>query len=66
MLAKPLHKAWATIDPMLAHFVQLLDCRLLMRFPMYLMKCVEICFDFLYVHLHVKHGIVTFLVRNKM
>jgi hypothetical protein len=33
---------------------------------MYIVKHVEIWFDFLYVRVHVKLGIVSLLIRNKM
>jgi hypothetical protein len=31
MLSKPLRKAWTIFEPMLAHVIQLLQCRLLTR-----------------------------------
>jgi hypothetical protein len=66
MCAEPLHEAWATFDPMLAHVIQLIHCRLFTRFPICLVKLIEILFDFLHIHIHVKHGIVTHLVCNIM
>jgi hypothetical protein len=66
MVAEPLHEVWTTVDSVLAHFIQLLHCRLLMRFSMYLVKRVEIWFNFLHVPVHIKHGILPLVVYNKM
>jgi hypothetical protein len=67
LLAEPLRKAWTTFDPMLAHWIQLLQCRLFTSFPICLVKLLEIWFNFLHhVHVHVKHGIVRLLVCDIM
>jgi hypothetical protein len=66
MCAEPLCEAWDTFDPMLAHVIQLLHCWLFMRFPICLVKLVEIWLDVLHVHIHVRHGIVPLLVCNIM
>jgi hypothetical protein len=66
MCAEPLHESWATFDPMPAHVIQLLYCRLFTRFPICLVKLVEIWLNFLHIRIHVKHGIVPLLVCNKI
>jgi hypothetical protein len=66
MCAEPLREAWATFDPMLAHVIQLLELRLSASFPIYGVKLLKIWYDFFHIHIHVKHGIVPLLVRNKM
>jgi hypothetical protein len=66
MCAETLHKSWATFDLMLAHVIQLLHCSLFMRFPISLVKLVEIWLDFLHIRIHVKYGIVPLLICNKM
>jgi hypothetical protein len=66
MCVEPLHEAWATFDPMLAHVIQLLQCRLFTSFPIYLAKLLKIWYDFFHICIHVKHGIVPLLVHNKM
>jgi hypothetical protein len=63
---EPLREAWGTFDPMLMHVIQLLYCRLFMRFPICLVKLVKIWLDFLHVCVHVKHGIVLLLICNIM
>jgi hypothetical protein len=65
MCAEPLHEAWATSDPTLEHAIQLLHCRLFMRFSICLVILVEIWLDFLHIRIHVKHGIVP-LICNIM
>jgi hypothetical protein len=66
MCAEPLHEAWATFDSMLAHVIQLFQCRLFTSFPIYLVKLLKIWYDIFHIRIHVKHGIVPLLVRNKM
>jgi hypothetical protein len=66
MCAEPLHQAWATFDPMLAHVIQLLQRRLFTSFLIYLVKLLKIWYEFFHIRIHVKHGIVPLLVRNKM
>jgi hypothetical protein len=66
MCAEALHEAWATFDLMLVLVIQFLHCRLFTRFPNCLVKLVKIWLDFLHIRIHVKHGIVPLLVRNKM
>jgi hypothetical protein len=66
MCAEPLHKAWAIFDPIIVHVTQLLHYRLFMRFPISLVKLVEIWLDFLHIRIHIKHGIVPLLVHNKI
>jgi hypothetical protein len=66
MLSEPLRKAWTTFDPMLAHVVQLLQCGLHMRCPIYFVKLLKIWFDFHYVHVQIKHGIVPLLISDIM
>jgi hypothetical protein len=51
---------------MLAHGIQLLQCRMFTSFSIYLVKHVEIWLDFLHVQVHVKHGIVPLLVCDIM
>jgi hypothetical protein len=58
LLAEPLWKTWTTFEPMLVHVIQLLQCRLLMRYPICFIKLLEIWLDYLYVRVHVKDGIV--------
>jgi hypothetical protein len=53
-----------TFDPMLAHEIQLLQCRLSTLFPIYLVKHVEILLHFLHVRVHVKHGIVLLVIHD--
>jgi hypothetical protein len=64
MCAEPLREAWATFDPILAYVIQLLQCRLFTRFPICLVKLVEIWLDFLHICIQVKYGIVSLLVHN--
>jgi hypothetical protein len=66
MLSKPLRKAWTTFEPMLAHVIQLLQCRLHMRCPICFIKLLKIWFDFHHVHVQIKHGIVPLLVGDIM
>jgi hypothetical protein len=66
MYVESLREACPTFDPMLAHGIQLLQCRLSTLFPIYLIKHVEIWLDFLYVRVHITHGIVLLLVRDIM
>jgi hypothetical protein len=66
MSAEQLREAWTTFDPMLVHGIQLLQCRLSTSFPKCLVKHLKIWLDFLHVCVHVKHGIVPFVVRDIM
>jgi hypothetical protein len=66
MCAEPLHEAWATLDPLLVHVIQLLQFRLFTLFPLYLVKLLKIWYDFFHICIHVKHGIVPLSVHNKM
>jgi hypothetical protein len=66
MLSKPLRKAWTTFEPMLAHVIQLLQCRLVTRCVICFVKLLRIWFDFLHVRVHIKHGIVPLLVGDIM
>jgi hypothetical protein len=61
MCVEPFREAWATFNPMLVHVIQLLHCRLFMRFPICLVNLVEIWLDFLHIRIHVEHGIVSLL-----
>jgi hypothetical protein len=58
MLAEPLQIAWTTFELMLTHVIQLLQCRLFARCPIYFIKHLEICFNFLHVCVNIKHGIM--------
>jgi hypothetical protein len=51
---------------MLAHGIQLLQCRLSTSIPIYLVKHVKIWLDFLHVCVHVKHGIVPLVIHDIM
>jgi hypothetical protein len=51
---------------MLVHVIQFVQCMLLTRCPIYFVKLLEIWLDFLHVHVHVKHGIVSLLVSDIM
>jgi hypothetical protein len=66
MLEKSLQKAWTTFEPMLMHVIQLLQCRLFMRCPIYFVKLLEVWLDILHVCVHVKHGIVPLLLGDIM
>jgi hypothetical protein len=66
MCAEPLREAWTTFDTMLAYVIQLLQYRLFTSFSIYLVKLLKIWYDFFHIRIHVKHGIVPLLVRNKM
>jgi hypothetical protein len=66
MLSEPLWKAWTTFELMLMHMIQLLQCMLLMRCPIYFVKLLEIWRDFLNARVHIKHGIVPLLVSDIM
>jgi hypothetical protein len=66
MLLEPIQNAWTTFEPMLTHVIQLLQCRLLTRCPIYFVKLLKIWVDFLHVHVHIKHGIVPLLVGDIM
>jgi hypothetical protein len=66
MCVEPLREAWATFGPMLTHVIQLLHCMLFMRFPICLVKLVEIWLGFLHICIHVKIGIVPLHICNKM
>jgi hypothetical protein len=52
---EPLWKAWITFESMLVHVIQLLQCRLLMRCPIYFIKFLKIWLNFLHVCVHIKH-----------
>jgi hypothetical protein len=43
-----------------------IQCRLVMRCPICFVKLIKILFDFLHVHVHIKHGIVSLLVGDIM
>jgi isopentenyl phosphate kinase len=64
MLLEPIRKAWTTFELMLVHVIQLLQCRMVMRCPIYFVKLLKIWFDFLHVCVHIKHGIVPLLVGD--
>jgi hypothetical protein len=64
MLSEPFRKACTTFELMLAHVIQLLQCRLLTRCPIYFIKLLKILLDFLHVREHIKHGIVSLLVGD--
>jgi hypothetical protein len=66
ILTEPLMKAWTIFEPMLAHVIQLLQCRLLTRCPICFIKLLKIWLDFLHVYIYVKHGIVPLLVDDIM
>jgi hypothetical protein len=66
MLVEPLQKVWTTFEPMLAHVIQLLQCRFLMRCLICFVKLLKIWLDFLQVHVHIKHGIISLLVGDIM
>jgi hypothetical protein len=66
MCVEPLREAWATLDLMLTHVIQLVQCKLFTSFPIYLVKFLKIWYDLFHICIHVKHGIVPLIVRNKM
>jgi hypothetical protein len=66
ILSEPLQKAWTTFEPMLVHVIQLLQCRLLTRCPIYFVKLLKIWLDFLHVCVHIKYVIVSLLVGDIM
>jgi hypothetical protein len=66
MSAEPLQKAWTTFEPMLAHVIQLLQCRLLTSCPIYFVKLLEIWLDILHIRVHVKYEIVPLLIGDIM
>jgi hypothetical protein len=51
---------------MLAHGIQLLQCRLSTSFPICLIKQLKIRLNFLHVRVHVKHGIVPLVICDIM
>jgi hypothetical protein len=51
---------------MLAHGIQVLQCRLSTSFQIFLVKHLEIWLDFLHVRVYVKHGIVPLIIRDIM
>jgi hypothetical protein len=51
---------------MLAHGIQLLQCRLSTSLPIYLVKHVKIWLDFLHVRVYVMHGIVPLVICDIM
>jgi hypothetical protein len=51
---------------MLAHVIQLLQCRLHMRCPICFVELLKIWFDFHHVRVQIKHGIVPLLVNDIM
>jgi hypothetical protein len=51
---------------MLAHGIQLLQCRLSTLFPICLVKHLKIWLNFLHVRVHVKHGIVLLVLHDIM
>jgi hypothetical protein len=63
---EPLREAWTTFDPMLAHEIQLLQCRLSTSFLICLVKQVKIWLDFLHIRVHVKHDIVPLVIHDIM
>jgi hypothetical protein len=52
--------------PHVARGIQLLQCRLSTSFPICVVKQLEIWLDFLYVRVHLKHGIVPLVVCDMM
>jgi hypothetical protein len=66
MLSEPLQKAWTAFESMLTQVIQLLQCRLLTRYPICFVKLLEIWLDFIYVCVHIKHEIVPLLVGEIM
>jgi hypothetical protein len=66
MLSEPLQKAWTTFESMLAHVIQLLQCRLHRRCPICFIELLKIWFNFHHVRVQIKHGIVPLLVGDIM
>jgi hypothetical protein len=66
ILSEPLRKAWTIFESMLSHVIQLLQCRLHTRCPIYFVKLLKIWFDFHHVHVTIKHGIAPLLIGDIM
>jgi hypothetical protein len=66
MLSEPLWKAWITFKPILVHVIQLLQCGLHMRCPIFFVKLLKIWFDFHHFCVQIKHGILPLLIGDIM